>query len=70
MWRPRVAALDPQRALDRGWVVLRSGGRVVRRIADVAVGDEIQATLADGHLTATVATTSPHPATPDLAADE
>ena len=66
----RVAALDPQRALDRGWVVLRSGGRVVRRIADVAVGDEIQATLADGHLTATVATTSPHPATPDLAADE
>ena len=61
----RVAALDPQRALDRGWVVLRSGGRVVRRIADVTVGDEIEATLADGHLTAMVAAASPHPAPDD-----
>lgn len=55
----RVAALDPQRALERGWVVLRAGGRVVRRVTDVAAGDEIEATLADGLLTATVTSTSP-----------
>jgi exodeoxyribonuclease VII large subunit len=51
----RVRALDPARALARGWSVTRAGdGRLVRSVADVSVGDTVHTQLADGTLTSTI----------------
>ena len=45
----RVRLLDPVHTMSRGWSVTRTAdGRIVRSIADVAVGDEIITTLASG----------------------
>lgn len=45
----QVRALDPQRALARGWSITRDAeGRVVRSAAAVAPGDELVTTLTDG----------------------
>jgi exodeoxyribonuclease VII large subunit len=47
----QVRLLDPIRALARGWSVTRdAGGRVLRSVADVGVGDELTTTLADGEV--------------------
>ncbi len=52
----RVAALDPARALARGWTITRTAtGTVVRRTHDVAPGDVLVTTVADGTVTSTVA---------------
>ncbi|MCD9625447.1 exodeoxyribonuclease VII large subunit [Rhabdothermincola salaria] len=51
----RVVAHDPARALARGWsVTRRADGRVVRRAADLAAGDTVVTTVADGRFRATV----------------
>lgn len=51
----RVRALDPQRALARGWSITRtSNGQVVRSSTDVAPGDALVTQLADGEVRSTV----------------
>jgi exodeoxyribonuclease VII large subunit len=52
----RVQALSPAATLERGYAVLQdTGGHVVRRSEDVAVGDQLRARLAEGELTVQVA---------------
>ena len=54
----RVRLLDPVNTMARGWSVTRTGdGRTVRSIADVAAGDSLLTTLADGMVTSTVSGT-------------
>jgi exodeoxyribonuclease VII large subunit len=63
----QVRALDPTRALARGWSITRDAqGRVVRSAAGVAAGDELVTTLADGSVRSTVTT----PALADAPADD
>jgi exodeoxyribonuclease VII large subunit len=51
----RVTALSPAATLERGYAVLQdAGGHVVRRSADVALGDRLRARLAEGELTVQV----------------
>jgi exodeoxyribonuclease VII large subunit len=51
----RVRALDPQRALARGWsITTTADGRVVRSHRDVAPGDALRTRLADGEVRSTV----------------
>jgi exodeoxyribonuclease VII large subunit len=62
----RVGALDPRRALARGWSITRTGtGTVVRSTADVAAGDTLVTTLVDGRVVGTVAATEPHAVAPE-----
>ena len=50
-----LSALDPARALARGWSITRTTtGSVVRRSTDVGPGDTLVTTLADGTVTSTV----------------
>jgi exodeoxyribonuclease VII large subunit len=54
----RVTALSPAATLQRGYAVLQqSAGQVVRRRADVAVGDPLRARVADGTITLEVTST-------------
>lgn len=46
----RLDALDPHRALERGWALLRHGDALVRSIDDVPDGATVEATVADGRL--------------------
>ena len=49
------AALDPVRVLARGWSITRDeAGRVVRSIDEVAPGDRLVTTIADGDVRSTV----------------
>jgi exodeoxyribonuclease VII large subunit len=49
--RARVTALSPAATLERGYAVLqRADGTVVRRSADVAVGDALRARLSEGEV--------------------
>ena len=62
----QVRALDPARALARGWSITRDGsGRVVRSAAAVRPGDALVTTLADGQVRSTVEATSTGAAPPD-----
>ncbi len=59
--RVRVDALDPGRALARGWTITRTvTGAVVRGTIDVAPGDQVVTTVHDGSFTSVVAP-DPHP---------
>ena len=61
-----VSALDPGRALARGWSITRTAtGSVVRRSTDVGPGDTLVTTLADGSVTSTVAPVRSGEDTPD-----
>ena len=61
----RVAAVDPARALARGWSITRAAdGTVVRRATDLRPGDELHTTLADGTVTSVVGPDH-HPEDPD-----
>lgn len=61
-----VSALDPERALARGWSITRTmAGSVVRRSTDVGPGDTLVTTLADGTVTSTVAAVAPGEDPPD-----
>lgn len=54
----RIGAVDPARALARGWSITRdASGSVVRRVADVAPGDLLVTTLADGTITSSIEST-------------
>ena len=56
----RLTALDPARALARGWTITRtSAGVVVRTTADLHEGDTITTQLVDGTATSTVSTIRP-----------
>ena len=51
----RRKAVDPVHTLARGWSITRTGkGRLVRSPSDVAVGDELVTTFADGSVRSTV----------------
>ncbi|HMQ28731.1 MAG TPA: exodeoxyribonuclease VII large subunit, partial [Acidimicrobiales bacterium] len=51
----RVAALDPARALARGWSLTHTAdGRLVRSSADVAAGDRLVTRVAAGEIRSTV----------------
>jgi exodeoxyribonuclease VII large subunit len=53
----RTHAVDPARALARGWSITRTvSGTIIRRASDVAPGDMLVTTLADGTVTSTVST--------------
>lgn len=55
----RTNAVDPVRILARGWSITRTdAGTVVRRAADVAPGDVLVTTLAEGSVTTTVTATN------------
>lgn len=59
----RLAAVDPERALARGWSITKDpAGRVVRSIRDVAEGQQLLTTLVDGVLTSRVEHLVPDPA--------
>jgi exodeoxyribonuclease VII large subunit len=46
-----VRALDPARALARGWSITRDAhGQVVRSVAEVDDGDELTTILVDGQV--------------------
>jgi exodeoxyribonuclease VII large subunit len=66
----RVAALDPERALARGWSITRDGnGQLVRSVDDVRPGDALMTTLADGHLRSRVDAQLPDPPAGERPAD-
>ena len=51
----RLATLDPQAPLARGYALVRDGrGRFVRSCSDVADGDDIRVRVADGEFGARV----------------
>jgi exodeoxyribonuclease VII large subunit len=55
----RVRALDPERALARGWsITRRATGEVVRHPDHVRPGDPLTTLLAGGELHSTVTATS------------
>lgn len=55
----RTDAVDPVRTLARGWSITRTtAGTVVRRATEVAIGDELVTTLAEGSVTTTVTATN------------
>ncbi len=58
----RVAAIDPGRALARGWsITRRADGGVVRSTGDVDPGDVVVTTVADGTIRGQVTATEPAP---------
>jgi exodeoxyribonuclease VII large subunit len=67
----QVRALDPTRALARGWSITRDArGRVVRSAAAVSAGDELVTTLADGSVRSTVTSPAITPALADAPTDD
>ena len=48
--RGQLAALDPQSVLQRGYTIVRKGGRVAGSKNDVAHGDDIEITFHDGKI--------------------
>jgi exodeoxyribonuclease VII large subunit len=58
LFAARLAAVDPARALARGWSITRTeAGTIVRSTADLAPGDTLVTQLVDGRVTSTVSTT-------------
>ncbi len=58
LFAARLAAVDPARALARGWSITRTeAGAIVRSAADLAPGDTLVTQLVDGRVTSTVSTT-------------
>lgn len=56
----RVSALDPQRALARGWSITHlADGNLVTSVSDAPVGSELVITVSDGTLTGVTHTSSP-----------
>jgi exodeoxyribonuclease VII large subunit len=54
----QVRALDPARTLARGWSITRdASGRMVRSAAEVAPGDRLRTTLAEGEVQSEVTET-------------
>lgn len=71
--RGQLRALSPQRTLDRGYAIAQTAmGAVIRSAADVATGDALVLTLADGRLAARAESpvVGPDGATPTLTTPE
>jgi exodeoxyribonuclease VII large subunit len=67
----RVRLLDPVHTLARGWSLTRTAdGRIVRDQSDVAIGDAIITTLANGTVTSTVHATTVHATTEDATTED
>ena len=67
----RVRLLDPVHTLARGWSLTRTAdGRIVRDQSDVAIGDAIITTLANGTLTSTVHARTVHATTEDATTED
>ncbi|WP_296006890.1 exodeoxyribonuclease VII large subunit [uncultured Alistipes sp.] len=49
-----IAAHSPERLLQLGFALLRSGGRALTSAAQIQAGDEVEIRLADGSLNATI----------------
>lgn len=50
--RDRIRAMSPQATLARGYAILSAGdGSTVTRVADLDIGDDLLAHLADGTAT-------------------
>lgn len=66
----KLEALSPLGTLARGYAIARmpATGRVVRRGADVAAGDELAVVLTDAEVTATVRSVTPRPQRGEAAA--
>ena len=45
---------DPNRVLSLGYAIVRAGGKVLSKVNDVSVGDELDIRLSDGSITAEV----------------
>ena len=61
----RLEGLSPLKVLARGYsLTTASDGALIRRAADVAVGDTIRVRLQEGELTAEVREARPAPPTP------
>ena len=59
--RAVLEAYDPRRQLARGWTLTHTpAGRLLRHVDDVAVGDTLVTTFADGAATSTVSQLTPH----------
>lgn len=57
----RAGAVDPARALARGWSITRTvEGALIRSTADLTPGAALRTTLADGTVDSTVDTATPH----------
>ena len=66
----RVRLLDPVHTLARGWSLTRTAdGRVIRSTADLAVGDTIVTTLADGQARSAIAAIQAAPTPPQSQGD-
>ena len=67
----RVRLLDPVHTLARGWSLTRTAdGRIVRDPSDIAIGDAIVTTLANGTLTSTVDTRTARTTTDDAMTED
>lgn len=49
---------DPNRVLALGYGILRAGGSVLKRVGDIAIGDEVDIRLSDGTIVAEVKSVS------------
>ena len=57
----KLDAMSPLKVLSRGYAMVQDGnGSVIRSVRDVTIGDEIQISLGDGILAATVNQTEEH----------
>ncbi|NER48880.1 MAG: exodeoxyribonuclease VII large subunit [Symploca sp. SIO1A3] len=50
----KLATLNPNHVLKRGYAVVRSTGKIVRQATDLAPGEELQIQLEEGQVTVTV----------------
>jgi exonuclease VII large subunit len=50
----RLAALSPERVLERGYGIVRSRGAYLRSAGDAVAGAEIEVAMADGTIIGTV----------------
>ena len=51
----KLDAMSPLKVLSRGYAMaMDDGGSIIRSVHDVAVGDRVRISFADGHVDATV----------------
>jgi exodeoxyribonuclease VII large subunit len=53
-YRRTLNAIDPERTLARGFMLLEKDGRIISRVADVQEGERLQVKAGDGALDVTV----------------
>ncbi len=59
--RERLQGVNPKRVLDRGFALLKGkNGKIVKKVSEINVGEEIETTLSDGKLYANVSRKEKH----------